>query len=74
MTNHASIQYVTGTDGNKQAVLISIAEWQIIQQELEEWRAYLALKTSLKKAFQEVEDIKQGKAPRVTLKAFLNES
>ncbi|MCD8574096.1 MAG: hypothetical protein LRY28_01045, partial [Erysipelotrichaceae bacterium] len=64
----------TDADSNKQAVLISIAEWQEIQRELAEWRTYLALKTSLKKAFQEVEDIKQGKAPRVTLKAFLNES
>ncbi len=72
--NQAAIQYVTDADGNKQAVLISIAEWQKIQQELAEWRTYLSLKTSLKKAFQEVEDMKQGKAPRLTLKAFLNES
>lgn len=74
MTNHASIQYVTDTDGNKQAVLISIVEWQKIQQELEEWRAYRSLKKSLKKAFQEVEEIKKGSVPRVTLKEFLSES
>lgn len=74
MTNNTSIQYLTDEAGNKQAVLVSMQEWQKIQQELEEWRAYRALKKSLKKAFQEVEKIKKGRMPRVTLKAFLSES
>ncbi|MDX1939592.1 MAG: hypothetical protein SFU99_03525 [Saprospiraceae bacterium] len=74
MADTIPVQFVTDEAGNRQAVLISLQEWQKIQQELKEWREYRALKKSLKTAFKEVEQIKKGKQPRITLKEFLRES
>jgi hypothetical protein len=67
-----TVRYMTDEAGNKQAVIISLDEWRLIQQELALWREYSALKMSLEAAFQEVELIKSGLEPRVTLSEFLN--
>lgn len=74
MTKDIHLQYVTDEEGKKQAVVIPFHEWQNILQELVEFRELRTIKKRLKAAFKQVEEIKQGKSPRVTLNEFLNES
>ncbi len=74
MSQNIPLQYVTDEAGNKQAVVIPFEEWQKILQELAQLSEIRAFKESLKTAFKEVEEIKQGKLPRITLTEFLNES
>lgn len=73
MTQPISVQFLMDENGNKQAVLIPFVEWEKMQQELAAWREYQALKKSLQTAFEDVEQIKKGIQPRITLKEFLNE-
>jgi len=74
MSKDIPIRYVTDEAGNKKAVLIPFDEWQQILESLAELEELRSFKTSLKAAFQEVEEIKKGKSPRVTLSEFLDES
>jgi hypothetical protein len=73
MTSKSNIQYLTDESGKKKAVLIPIEDWEKIQASLEELAGYREMRQSLKRAFQEVKEIKSGKLPKKTLKNFLNE-
>ena len=73
MIDNLSIQYVTDQDGNKQAVLIPIKEWQHLQNELKSLREYLQLRDNLSRAFIEMKEIRNGKLPKTSLKSFLDE-
>ena len=74
MSKDIPIQYVTDEAGNKQAVVIPFDEWQKLLKELAELSELRAFKENLNAAFKEVEKIKEGKSPRITLSEFLNES
>lgn len=73
MANHKSIEFVTDESGNKRAVLIPLTEWEKIQVDLNELLEYRTMKESLKSAFSQVREIKQGELPKKTLKRFLDE-
>jgi len=68
----SNIQMTTDPSGNP-TVMVPLAEWEKIQQELKEWSAYKELKAGLKTAFLEVEAIKKGELSRKTLEEFLAE-
>jgi len=68
----SNIQMTTDPSGNP-TVMVPLAEWEKIQQELKEWSAYKELKAGLKTAFLEVEAIKKGGLSRKTLEEFLAE-
>ncbi len=73
MTNSIGIEYLTNEAGNKSKVLISYEDWQHIEADLKEWRAYKARKFSLKTAFTEVKLMQQGKFPKEDMQTFLDE-
>jgi len=68
----SNIQMTTDPSGNP-TVMVPLAEWEKIQQELKEWSAYKELKAGLKTAFLEVEAIKKGGLSHKTLEEFLAE-
>ncbi len=72
MVDYSNIETSTNPSGKK-VVVIPLEEWENIQQELKELRAYKEIKSGLKTALLEVEAIKNGKLPRKTLKEFLDE-
>ena len=63
------IQYVTNSEGIKKAVMIPIEEWE----KLKELMQYLAMKSQLKGAYNEVKEIQKGNKAKVSLNDFLNE-
>lgn len=71
MLDNISIQFVTDQAGNKQAVLISINEWEELQKEMKALQEYRSLKESLTTAFQEVQQMKKGQLPKKSLSSFL---
>jgi len=73
MVQNLSIQFVTDEAGNKQAVLIPIAEWNQLQKEIRELLEYKSMKSSLKTAFSEVKKIRSGQLPKTSLSSFLDE-
>ena len=72
MTANINIQYLTDKDGNKTAVIIPIKDWLNINKNLAEFLEFQALKNKLNTAFQDVEQIKKGKAKEVSLADFLD--
>lgn len=73
MIDNLSIQFVTDENGNKQAVLIPIKEWNSLQKELQSLREYQRMKENLSHAFMEMKKIRSGKLPRTSLKSFLDD-
>jgi len=73
MTENLNIEFVTDKTGNKKAVQIPIKEWEEIEQKLKGMDDYRDMKSSLKSAFVEIEQMKKEKLAKKTLKEFLNE-
>jgi hypothetical protein len=67
------IQYLTDKDGNKTAVIIPINEWANITNNLTEFLEYQSLKQKMDSALHEVDQLKNGKLPKVSLSEFLDE-
>jgi hypothetical protein len=67
------IQYVTDSEGIKKAVMIPIEEWEKLEKHFEELMQYLAMKSQLKGAYNEVKEIQKGNKAKVSLNDFLNE-
>ena len=74
MTEDINIEYVTDKLGNKKAVQIALEQWEKIEQALKSLNDFRNMKSSLKSAFVEVGQIRNGKLPKKTLKEFLDES
>jgi len=72
MVEYPDIKMTTDPSGN-QTVVIPLADWENIQQDMKELAECRAIKSGLKSALLEVEAIKNGELPRKTLKSFLDE-
>lgn len=66
------LQYVSDVDGNTQAVQLPISEWLKVLNKLKKYEQALKLKSDIKEALEEVAALKHSKAPKQTLKEFLN--
>ena len=73
MTTNTNISFVTDASGNKHAVLIPLNEWEAIQKDLKELFEYRTMKLNLKSALTQVQQMKEGKLPKKSLKTFLDE-
>lgn len=73
MTENLNIKFITDRSGNKKAVQIPIKEWEAIEQKLKDLDDYMDIKSNLKTAFIEVNQIKNGDLPKKTMQAFLDE-
>ncbi len=73
MTENLNIEFITDRSGNKKAVQIPIKEWEAIEQKLSDLDDYMDIKSNLKTAFIEVNQIKNGDLPKKTMKAFLED-
>lgn len=66
-------QYLTDKDGNKTAVIIPINDWANICENITEFDTYDSFKTKMEAAFEEVEEMKKGNRPKVSLGEFIKE-
>lgn len=64
-----TLNYLTDEEGKKTSVIIPIEDWI----ELEKTLTYIALKEDLLQAFQEMQEIKKGTQPRLSLNDVINE-
>lgn len=70
------LQYITDQKGNKNAVLLSLNEWEKIQRDLEEYKMLKDKKTffeGLSNAFHEVKLITEGKKIPNSFDDMINE-
>ncbi|MEL6195327.1 MAG: hypothetical protein AAFR66_24945 [Bacteroidota bacterium] len=67
------IQYVMDQEGNKKAVLIPIADWNKLQEEVQQLREMNELKGRLSSSYSQMKKIKSGELPKTSLTSFLNE-
>ncbi len=74
MLDSFNIQYVTDEKGNKTAVQIPFQEWVKLCKELATFLEGRKLKSKLKKALKDVQQIQSGKQEKVTLRDFLDKS
>jgi len=58
-----NVSYMTDSSGRRRSVVLSMADWKKVQSEL----ARMRLKEDLREAFQEIEDVKAGRAEGVPL-------
>lgn len=70
MTSKLSIQFLTDENGQKTAAVIPIEEWLEYSQFMNQ---YLAVKDSIKRGLQDVNDIKSGKITPQSIESFLDE-
>lgn len=71
-----NLQYITDTEGHKNAVLLPIKDWEKIQNdllELETFRDKKAFMYDLKESIEEVKLAREGKIKLQSAKDFLNE-
>lgn len=74
MSSH--LQYITDHKGNKNAVLLSLNEWEKIQRNLEDYKRLKDKRTffeGLTNAFYEVKQITEGKKEPNSFDNLLNE-
>ena len=64
-----NLNYLTDEDGKKTGVLIPIEDWEEIKKMIE----YSLLKDSLLQAFQEMNEMRKGLKPRLSLNDVINE-
>ncbi|MEK7435195.1 MAG: hypothetical protein AABZ74_18835 [Cyanobacteriota bacterium] len=69
-----NIDYIIDEKGKQKAVIIQIDEWNKFKNENLKLKKKLNVLSGIKDAFQEIEEIKQGKRKKgQTLSEFLNE-
>ena len=71
-----NLQYITDNNGHKNAVLLSMNDWEKIKKDLKELERFRDKKTfmmDLKEAIDEVKLAKEGKVKLQSAKDFLNE-
>lgn len=67
------VQYVSDAQGNPQAVLVPLSEWERILNKLKKYEQTLKIRSDLKEAFDEIKAMKSGRIPEQTLSDFLND-
>jgi asparagine synthetase A len=68
-----ALQYVSDSSGKTQSVQVTLTDWEKLMDKLKKYEQTLKIKSDLKEAFQEVARLRKSKAPKQTLKEFLNE-
>jgi hypothetical protein len=68
-----AINYLVNDKGKKIFVQMNIEEWEIFLSSVKKMENMIYIKNTLKEAFREVNQIKQGKKPLKTLEDFLKE-
>jgi NADH dehydrogenase FAD-containing subunit len=68
-----ALQYVSDGSGKTKSVQIPFTDWEKLMTRLKKYEQTLKIKTDLKEAFEEVEQLRKSKAKKQTLKDFLNE-
>ncbi len=68
-----ALQYVNDSDGNTQAVQLPLTDWDKLMTKLKKYEQTLKIKTELKDAFEQVEELRKSKGKKQTLNDFLNE-
>jgi hypothetical protein len=68
-----ALQYVSDNTGKTKSVQVSFADWKKLMTRLKKYEQTLQLKTDLKEAFEEVEQLRKSKVKKQTLNDFLNE-
>ena len=64
-----NVSYLTDSRGRRRSVVLSMADWNKVQRELERAR----MKADLREAIHEVREMEAGRQPFVTLDDFLKE-
>jgi hypothetical protein len=67
------LQYVSDMNGNPKSVQLPISDWERILKKLNDYEQFLKIRSDLKNAYKEVEEIKKSKAFKQTLNEFLDE-
>ncbi|WP_338814680.1 hypothetical protein V9L05_05425 [Bernardetia sp. Wsw4-3y2] len=65
--------YLVDTEGNKIAVQIPIAEWNLIEEEMQKLRKKIEILQGIKEAVVEVKTARKSGKKLQTLNDFLNE-
>jgi len=68
-----ALQYVSDRNGKPQSVQMPITEWEKLLSKLKKYEQILKIKSDLKEAFAEMDQLRKSKAKKQTLKDFLNE-
>jgi NADH dehydrogenase FAD-containing subunit len=68
-----ALQYVTDSEGKTQSVQMPITDWEKLLSRLKKYEQTLKIKTDLKEAFEQVEQLRKSKQKKQTLNDFLNE-
>jgi len=68
-----ALNYISNSKGETTAVQMPLNEWKKILGKLEKYEQLIKIKSDLRDAFEEVEDLRKSKKVKPTLKDFLNE-
>lgn len=67
-----ALQYVNDAHWQTHAVQLPLSDWGNILNKLKKYEQALKLKSDLVEAFNEIESLKNSKAPKQTLNEFLS--
>ncbi len=68
-----ALQYVSDVSGKHQAVQLPINDWEKVLLKLKKYEQAFKLKSDLKEAYTEVEQLKKSSRKKQTLTEFLDE-
>jgi hypothetical protein len=68
-----AIEYIRDRRGKAKAVQLPMQEWEKIMKKLKKYEQISKIKSDLKQAFDEVDQISKSKAKKKTLTEVLNE-
>lgn len=68
-----ALQYVSDSNGKTQSVLLPLTECEKLLPKLKKYGQTLKIKSDLKEAFEEVEQLRKSQGKKQTLNDFLNE-
>ncbi|MGB2846015.1 MAG: hypothetical protein WBB93_00505 [Saprospiraceae bacterium] len=68
-----ALQYVSDSDGKTQSVQIPLTDWEKLLSKLKKYEQTLKIKTDLKEAFDQVDQLRKSKGKKQLLNDFLNE-
>jgi hypothetical protein len=68
-----AFQYLSDSNGETTAVQLSLTEWKKIVSKIKKLEQTLKIKTDLKEALEQVDDLRKSKGEKETLNDFLNE-
>lgn len=68
-----ALQYLSDSKGETTAVQLPLTEWKKIVSKIKKLEQTLKIKSDLKEAFEEVDNLRKSKGKKETLNNFLNE-